>query len=199
MAGTATNYDTSTIIVDVVGQVWANLAVPGAGARITLHTDGTPDATANPSAIHLGHTKEGSKVTISSSITKHFVDELEAPFKASVDATDMMIEGIFTQLLDEDVLKQITAPFGTYATASGYKEFAIGRKVLPYTSLALIFPTPADVTKFAVAHIYNGLNESGLSFSVSRKNMAETPFKFVAYGLSSRAATDTVGKYWWQI
>ncbi len=199
MAGTALNNDTTTIVVDRVAQLWAGLAVPSAGARLTLDADGTPDATANPNAIHLGHTIEGTTISIVAAITKHFVDELEAPFKASVDATDMMFEGRFAQVMDEDVLKQITAPFGTYATGSGYKEFSIGRKTLTYTSLALIFPTPMDSTKFAVAHIYNGLNEAGLTYSVSRKGMADTPFKFVAYGLSTRAAGDTVGKYWWQI
>ncbi len=198
MAGTATNYDTTTIIVDRVAQVWAGLAIPSASARLTLDADGTPDATANPNAIHLGHTVEGTTITIASALTKHFVDELEAPFKSSVDATEMMFEGRFAQVMDEDVLKQITAPFGTYATGSGYKEFSIGRKTLTYTSVAIIFPTPQDVTKFAVAHIYNGLNEAGLAFSISRKGMADTPFKFVAYGLSTRAVTDTVGKYWYQ-
>lgn len=199
MAGTSTNFDTTTIIVDRVAQIWANLAVPSGGARLTLDADGTPDATANPSAIHLGHTIEGTTLTIASSLTKHFVDELEAPFKASVDATEMMFEGRFAQVMDEDVLKQITAPFGTYATGSGYKEFAIGRKTLSYSSIALIWATPMDSTKYAVAHIYNGLNEGGLNFGVTRKGMADTPFKFVAYGLSTRAVTDTVGKYWWQI
>src|SRR5574343_167647 len=99
MAGTATNYDSTTIVVDTVGQLWAGLAVPGAGARLTLDTDGTPDSTANPSAIHLGHTKEGSKVTIVSSITKYYADEEASPIKAVVDATDMSIEGSFLQLL----------------------------------------------------------------------------------------------------
>lgn len=199
MAGTATNYDTTTIIVDTKAQLWASLAVPSAGARLTLDTDGTPDGTANPSAIHLGHTKEGAKVTIVSAITKHYVDELAEPIKATVETTDMMIEGSFVQLLDEDVLKKITPGFGTYATGSGYKEFAIGRVALAYTSLAMIFPTPADTTKFAVVHIYNALNEGGLGFNISRKGMSDSPFKFVGYGLSSRAATDTIGKYWWQI
>ncbi len=198
MAGTATNYDSQTIITDRVGQIWAGLAVPSASARLTLDTDGTPDATANPNAVHLGHTKEGATITVASTLTKFYADELETPIKSSVDATEMMIEGVFLQVMDEDVLKQITAPFGTYATGSGYKEFSIGRKTLTYTSVAIIYPTPQDVAKFAVAHIYQGLNEAGLNFSVSRKGMSETPFKFVAYGLSSRAATDTVGKLWYQ-
>lgn len=200
-AASPTNYDSTVIVVDTVAQIWAGLAVPGAGARLALHSDGTPDSSvgANPNAIHLGHTKEGVKLTISTGLTKHYVDELAEPIKATVDANEMMFEGEFLQVLDEDVLKKLTAPFGTYSSGSGYKEFSIGRKTLAYDSIALIFPTPNDVTKFAVAHIYNGINEAGLSYQVSRKGMPSTPFKFVAYGLSSRASTDSVGKYWWQV
>lgn len=199
MAGTATNYDPTVIVVDTVAQIWAGLAVPAASARLSLHTDGTPDATANPNAIHLGHTKEGSKITIVSSLAKHFADEEAVPIKATVDVTDMSIEGEFLQVLDDDVLKKLTAPFGTYATASGYKQWTIGRKTLTYDSVAMIWPTPADATKFAVAHIYNGINEAGLSFQISRKGMASAPFKFVAYAITSRAAADAVGNYWYQI
>lgn len=199
MPGSQLNYDSQAIIVDVVGQLWAGLAVPAAAARLTLHTDGTPESVANPNAIHLGHTKEGAKISIVSSITKHFADEEAAAIKATVEQTEFMVEGTFLQLIDEDVLKKMTAGFGTYTTAAGYKEFAIGRKTLDYESVALIFPTPMDKTKFAVAHIYNALNEGGLGFGVSRKGMSETPFKFVGYGLTSRAAGDSLGKYWWQI
>jgi hypothetical protein len=199
MAGSSKNFDTQTIIVDSVGEIWAGLAVPAANARITLYTDGTPESVANPNAIHLGHTKEGAKITINSSITKHYADEEAAPIKATVEQTEFMIEGNFLQLLDEDVLKKLTAGFGTYGTAAGYKQFQIGRRALVYESIALIFPTPADITKFAVGHIYNAINEGGLGFGVSRKGMAESPFKFVGYGLTSRAASDSLGNYWWQI
>jgi hypothetical protein len=199
MAGTATNYDSTKIVVDTVAQIWANLAVPAAAGRLALHTDGTPLLASNPNAVHLGHTREGVKLTVATNLTKHYVDELAEPIKATVEATEMMFEGEFLQVLDDDILKTLTAPFGTYSSGSGYKEFSIGRKTLTYSSIALIFPTPEDVTKYAVAHIYNGMNEAGLDYTVSRKTMAGTPFKFVAYALSGRAASDTVGKYWFQV
>jgi hypothetical protein len=47
--------------------------------------------------------------------------------------------------------------------------------------------------------MYAGLNEAGLSHAISRKGMAEIPFKFVAYGIASRAAADRVGNYWRQV
>jgi hypothetical protein len=147
----------------------------------------------------LGHTREGSKITIVSSLAKHFADEEAAPIKATVDVTDMMIEAELLQVMDTDILDSITAPFGSYSTGTGYKQYTVGRKTLTYTSCALIWPTPMDVTKFAVAHIYNGINEAGLSYSISRKGMGATPVKLVAYALTSRAAADAVGNHWWQI
>jgi hypothetical protein len=204
MAGTATNYNESVIVVDTIAQIWAGLEIPSAGDILTLAADGTPDATANPDAIHLGHTKEGVKLTIGTSLTKHYVDELAEPIKATVDTTEMMFEGEFLQVMDEEVLKKLTAAFGTYDNSSpaNTEVFNIGRKALVYDSVALIFQTPMSLDsvtpKFAVAHIYNGINEAGLSYQVSRKGMAGTPFKFVAYGISSRAANDSVGAYWWQ-
>ncbi len=51
MAGTATDWNAAAIAV-TKGQLWANLAIPAAGARLTVATDGTPDAIANPNAKH---------------------------------------------------------------------------------------------------------------------------------------------------
>jgi hypothetical protein len=198
MAGSTKNYDTSTFVVDTYGELWAGLAVPAAGARLTLHTDGTPESVANPNAVHLGHTKDGIKVTITNALTKHYVDEQASPVKTTVETVDMMLEGTFNQILDEDVLKKLTAGFGSYSTASGYKQFTIGRKAITYDSVALIYPNPEDPTKFVVVHMYNAVNEGGLGYGVSRKTLAEMPFKFVAYALSSRAAADAVGNHWWQ-
>jgi hypothetical protein len=199
MAGTATNYDSEKILVDRIAQIWVNVAIPSGGARLTLDTDGTPDATANPSAQHLGLTKEGAVITIVGSLTKHFADELETPVKATTDTTEMMFEGTFLQVADLKVLESVTQTIGTKVTASGIESFTIGRKTLTYTPVALIWPTAADATKFHVAQMYAGINEAGLSHSISRKGMAEIPFKFVAYGIASRAAADRVGNYWRQV
>lgn len=204
MAGTATNFDTTTIIVDRVAQLWAGVATPGAGGRMTLAVDPgdsankTPDATANPSAIHLGFTREGCKVNFASSETLHYADEIDTPLFSTVEQTDASIEGELLQIMDEDVLQKLTTSFGTYATGSGYKEISIGKKTLVYTGVALIWPTAQDVTKFAVAHLYQARNTAGLSFSISRKGMSGTPFKFQGYAIASRAAADRVGKYWYE-
>jgi hypothetical protein len=79
MAGTATRYNPLTIPMGIVAQLWANLAVPAAAARITLDADGTPDATANPNAKHLGHTDAGLTVTARETNQDWFADENPFP------------------------------------------------------------------------------------------------------------------------
>jgi hypothetical protein len=200
MAGTATRYDSTKIRTSSVGQLWANLAVPSAAARLTLHTDGTPESVANPTAVHLGHTAEGTEVTINFEVTDHTADEVLYPIATSVNASSMEIAGDLIQIFDEETLKVLSAGFGTYATAAGYREFAFGTKPsLTYSSIALIWPTQMDATKFAVAHMYNGFNVGGLKLKVDRTGRSQSPFQFRAYALTSRAATDQLGKYWWQI
>lgn len=205
MAGTATNLDTTTIIVDRVAQIWAGLTVPAASARMTLGVDPgdannkTPDATENSNAIHLGFTKAGAKVNIVSSIANHYADEVDTPILSTVEQTSATIEGEFLQVMDLDVLKKITAPFGTYSTGSGFAQFTLGKKILSYTSVALIWPSAMDSTKFSVVHLYNAMNTAGLSFDITRKGMASTPFKFEAYAVPTRASADCLGNYWWTI
>jgi len=200
MAGSATNYDILTIPQGVIAQVWTGLAVPSAGARMSLFTDGTPDATANPSAIHLGYTDSGLTVSATESTTDFFVDELPAPSGSGLDSLTVSIAGTLVQVNDEDVMKVLGANFGTYSTAAGYKQFQIGFKTsISYTSSAVIYPSPQDATKFAVFHLYSSRNTSGFTFSLGRKTRAGTPFTLAGYGIGSRASADAVGNYWWQI
>lgn len=200
MAGTATNYDILSIPQGVIAQVWTGLAVPSAGNRMTLHTDGTPDATANPSAVHLGYTDAGLTIKATETATDFFVDELPSPSGSSLDSLTVSIEGTLTQVNDEDVMKVLGANFGTYSTAAGYKQFTLGFKTsISYTSSAVIYPSPMDATKFAVFHLYSARNTAGFTFSLGRKQRAGTPFTLAGYGVSGRATADAVGNYWWQI
>lgn len=200
MAGTATNYDILTIPQGVIAQVWTGLAVPGAGARMTLHTDGTPESVANPTAIHLGHTDAGLTVTATETTQDFFADELAAPIGSSIDTLSISASGTLLQVNDEDVMKVLAANIGTYSTAAGYKQLTLGFKTsISYTSSAIIYPSPMDPTKFAVFHLYSARNTAGFTFSLGRKTRAGTPFTLTGYGVSGRAAADSYGNYWWQI
>lgn len=199
MAGTATNWRTNNIALNA-GQLWGSLAIPGAAARITLATDGTPDASANATAFHYGATKAGSKVTIKSAQTKFYVDEFRGPIVTNIDQVDMTIAGEVVGVTDMDLMTALLPGVGTYATtASTFKEIRIGIKAITYQSFALIFPLIEDVTKFGIVNIYSGLNDTGVEWTQSRKELGFTPFNINGYEITSRAATDTLGNYWKQI
>lgn len=198
MAATAKRYDSSKVIV-AAGDLWANLAVPIAGARMTL-VGGTPDSVENPLAVHLGHTAEGTTITTNVTVTDHFADETPFPIKASLDQLTMEMTGNLLQIFDEEVVKVLAAQFGTYGTGAGYKQFTLGAKAsISYTNFALIVPTPMDPTKYSVIMLYSAMNAAGLNFQIGSKVRSQTPFTFRGYALTARAAADQMGNYWWQI
>jgi hypothetical protein len=199
MAGTATNYDVTTISAGSVGILWYDVAVPGAGARMTLHTDGTPDATANPDAVPLGMTRAGSKISVGVQTVDHFADEFAEPIKTTVEQLDGMIECELIQVFDLAALTAITAMAGTVASGSGYEQVRFGRKAPATAPIALIFPTEADPTKFAVFQLYKSVNVAPFAFDKSRKTMSGIACQFKAYAIPTRDATDTLGSFWQQV
>lgn len=200
MAGTADRYTVAAIPMGVIAKIYAGVAVPSADSRLTLATDGTPDSVANPNAIHLGHTDAGLSLSASMSTTEFFADEIPEPIGTGIDKLDLMIEGTGLQTNDEEYLKFMGANFLTYSTAAGYKQSTIGYKTsVQYSSVAVIFPSPQDATKFAVWHLYSALNTAGIKIQVGRKQRAGSPFTIKGYGVTSRAAADQAGNIWWQI
>lgn len=198
MAGTATDWKTAKIAQNA-GWLWRGLAVPGAGARLTLHTDGTPDSTASPNAKHLGATRAGAKLMIKSTLQNFNVDEFRAPIVTNLDTVAMGISGELVGVTDMELMAWLLPGVGTRSTASGYDQVTVGSKAIAYDSIALIFPLIEDTTDYGVFHIYNGLNDPGVEFAVSRKELGFTPFSIVGYEITSRATADTLGSYWKQI
>lgn len=199
MAGTATNFSPTTIKAGTSGYLWANVAVPGAGARMTLHTDGTPDATANPSAVHLGMTKAGATFTIKPSFENYNADEFRAPIKSSIMAVEMTLEAEILQVEDFSILEQCTLGFGTKTTGSGYEQISIGTKTLTYVPIALIWPTENDATKFAVVQLYKAINTEGVALQVARQSQGSCKVSFKGHDIVTRAAADTMGSFWKQV
>lgn len=198
MAGSTVDWKT-TKTLQGAGKLWRGLAIPGAAARLTLFTDGTPDATANPSAKHLGATKAGSKCSSKGSYQKFNVDEIVAPVITNVDTQEMMIAGELVGITDMALATYLMPGVGSNVTASGYDQVTFGSTgTITYDSFALIAQLIEDTTKYGVFHIYSGVNTSGIEFSVGRKEMSFTPFNIEAYAITSRAATDQYGTWWKQ-
>src|SRR5687767_10385982 len=199
MAGTALNFNAAQI-TNQYGWFWVGLAIPGAGARMTLFTDGTPDATANPSAKHLGHTSEGWEMTAAASTEDMTVDEQVAAIDTSISDLAVALAANLVQTQDiSGVLQHLVSGFGTYGTAAGYEQIQGGITTITFTASALITPTKNDATKFMVYNLYKSKNDSGLANQIKRRGLGNNPVAFRGYGITSRAATDTVGNWWKQI
>lgn len=197
---TATRYDVTKIPAGVIATLWAGLAIPGANARLTIDSDGTPDETENPNAKHLGHTDSGITVSATETVQDFFADELAPPIASSIDTATVSITGTLLQVNDEEVMKVLGANLMTYSTASGYKQLQMGIKAsLTNASIAVIWPTPMDPTKFAAFHLYSARSTAGVTFQIGRKTRAGTPFTITGYPITSRASADQFGNYWWQI
>ena len=200
MPGTAVSWKTANIAQNA-GQLWGLLAIPGAAARITLHTDGTPESVANPNAIHYGATQEGARLMVKPTYDKYYVDEFRAPIVTNIGELAAGIAASLVGVTDmEFVIKNALPGVGTYATtASTFKEVRFGTTAIVYQSVAHIFPLIEDTTKWAIWNLYSALNDAGVEFAVGRKQLGFTPVNFVGYEITTRAATDTVGNYWKQI
>ena len=196
------NYDTTKIRAGNPGQLWAGCSVPPPGSLLALHTDGTPDKTTNPNALHLGMTKEGSTATFEVATTDFYADEFPTPIKSTVDQVNARIEGALLQVFDFKLLEMLTPGFGTNVAtppAGASKQLTFGVRTLIYTSVVLIFPQEADPSKFAVVQLYDAINVGGLVINVGRKTMTEIPFNFKARTIAQRVpATDAMGNFFIQ-
>lgn len=199
MAGTTLTWNTDNV-ANNAGQLFYDLAIPGAGARLSLDASTkTPDSTANPSAKHAGATQEGATCSVKSSQTTYSVDEFRAPIITNVDAVSMTIAAALVGVTKHELMGFLLPGVGTYSTASGYKQVQMGSLAIVYSSVALIFPLIEDTTKVGVFHLYKSLNDAGIEFQVSRTKLAFTPINMVGHEITSRAATDTLGNYWKEI
>lgn len=199
MPASTLNY-TPTLLTNagIFGAFWVGLAIPGAGARITLFTDGTPDSTANPSAKHLGHTTEGWEMTATAGTEDQNVDETVAPVDTVITDLSVALAANLAQTQDvTGVLQHLVSGFGTYGTAAGYEQIQLGTPAsIIYTPSALIFPTKADATKFMIYNLYKSKNDSGLANQIRRKGLGNNPVSFKGFAITSRALTDQLGNFW---
>jgi hypothetical protein len=195
MAGTAANWRIASMSA-YPGQMWVNLAIPAAGAFLTLATDGTPDATANPNAQHIGGTKAGTKLMLKPKFNNFSIDEKTAPVITAVGGNEMGISAELAAVNDTNVLSWMLPGIGTRSvTASTSEQITIGIRSIIYSSIAVIFPLQADPTKFGFFHIYKGLNDSGVEWSVTRTEAGYTPVSIVGYEITTRAAADSTGAF----
>lgn len=199
MAGTAKSYNGDKIVLGP-SDVWLGVSVPSAGARLTVAADLTPDATANPTCVHLGMTESGVTFSYKPEIQDFSSDELTAPHLSRIISESMTLKGNFLQVFDWDILEKMTVG-GTKtkntSTASGYHSLtAGGLSSISTFSIAVIGPDIANSSLYWVIQLYKTYNKAGFEFNVTRKNQSSAPFEFMGLAVTTRTAGDQIGAYW---
>lgn len=201
MAGTALNWTTVNIPRGKRVELWAKVAVPAAAGRLTLHTDGTPESVANPTALPLGRTEDGAELRYATTLQQRISDEFDAPFDSSIEMVEGIIACTLMNTLDTAIMN-ILMPGTTLASGAGYEELAFGGlSAVVKVSVVAIFEMPEVAAKWGVFQLYSALQDSALAFRIRRggNQIGATPVAFRGYSVSSRAAGDQIGKYWKQV
>lgn len=201
MAGTAKNYNANQIVLGP-SDLWLNVAVPAASSRMTLDTDGTPDATANPNAIHLGMTAGGVTFEYVPEIQDFSSDELTAPHLSRIISERATLKGEFLQVFNWNLLEKMTVG-GTKSvdtnTSTGYEQLTMGGlSTISTFSIALIGLDISGTNQWWVVQLYKTFNRAGFNFTVTRKDQSRAPFEFNGQAVTSRAAGDQIGNFWHQ-
>ena len=176
--------------------LYIGVAIPAAGAEITLTADGKPDPTENPLAKLMGLSTDGVTTTITKSTKDKNFDEFKAPLESSIDQTGMTMKTTRAQILDMDVLLAALAGVGTAQTVAGKKKITLGQSAINKASIVAISPQSYDRTKFLVSHMYAGHNVSNVDILMSGKNPAGIPLEFRGSEVPTRAKDDTLGQIW---
>lgn len=194
MAGTSDNFQATKTQSGNYGKLYAGVAIPAANTHIKLAADGTPDAGENPNAVHIGITDKGVKFTAKATSQKFYGDEFVYPLNEVITIVDASFTGNFLQIMDFDVLAAMTKGLGTRNDGAGFQKLDLGNPPsITYQSVVHIFPLLEDPTRFGVFHLYKAFQSGGFDFDIGKKVQASSPFTFEGLGVTSRAATDSVG------
>jgi hypothetical protein len=197
MGGTPDNFVNQNVPIGP-GKLYADLGTgsgewdKGAGIRLVLDADGTPDSTQNPNALHIGWTDAGSQFLIKPTFATFFADESPDPLFSRPTAQEAVISGSLLQVMDMN-LAEILNPTLTRRDGDGGTGVTIGQADVVYTSVALIWPFEDDPTRFSYIHLYKAFNDAGLTGNITSKDISKSPYAFRGLAIGSRLKTDRVG------
>lgn len=195
MPGTAKAYS-STLTASGPVDIWFELAVPGAGAAHTLHTDGTPESAANPSAVHAGMLKTGGGVAMTAEVQDRLSDNLAAPYETRLLTAQMSIKGdalqfsaILLEIYTLGATRDATPP-------TGYTGITLGSiSAVNYTCMAAVWEQKTS-GKYFLASLYNAYQANGFELGLNRNEDAAAELEFKGNAVTSRATEDQVGAIW---
>jgi len=206
MPGTPDNWLTTRIVLGP-GKLYGNLGgtnnapwdIASSSVRLLLFNDGTPDATQNPNAIHLGMTPSGSGFSVKPTKTDFFADEFDDPIASRVTADEVILSGSLLQITDFAV-QQIMNPTATRSDVAGTQGLTWGGlATITYRSFAAICPVEGQTGLYQVFHIYKGFNDQGMAAQITKTKLGESPFSIRGYAITTRTAGDQTARLFRQM
>lgn len=198
MPGTAKAYN-SAMVARGPADLWLKLAIPAAAGTITLHTDGTPESVANPTAQHVGLMKTGTEVEITAEVQERTSDNLASPYAVSLLQSSATIKGDMLQVLDTLLIATISLG-GTRITSTGKEVIQFGSlSTVTYNSCALIWALAEDATKFALVNLYRAYNAGGWKTTLNRNEDGANDLELTGTAITSRAEADQVCQIYKQV
>jgi hypothetical protein len=192
VAGTTKGYSVSEI-VQGPGDIWVIGTAPtDVNVRLTLASDGTPDATAHPGSVHLGAIQSAITTTVKPKLSMITLDQYDAPFGSYVDALAATIEAELAQT--EAAKLQRMLGVGAYSTAAGYKQVTFGGLLtVPKTCIAVISPVRGFPNRYVVVVLYVAAATGGFTVTLGRAKSSMYKAKFEGLADFTRTPGQQVG------
>lgn len=199
MAATARNYDIMQIHQGP-GDIWvipSGVAPSDSAVRLTLATDGSPDATAHAGSICLGLTKGGITFAIKQKFSDISVDQVEAPVDTYVDDLEGSLEAELSQ--QGVTLLQNALTTGVFSTQAspGWNQLTFGGiSVVPVACIAAITPKRTGSGLFIVSMLYQASAQGGLQALMARNKTSGHKVMFKGQSVLTRTAGKQIGVHY---
>jgi len=195
MAGVLKNYDL-TQIVQGPCDLWLipNAYAPSDSAlRLTLASDLSPDATAQPGCIHLGSVASAVTTGLKPKVANIVLDQYDAPVDGYTEMLTATIEAEMAQTTSE--LLGIFLGVGTYsqvASTSDQITFG-GNLVVPTYCIAAISPAKENPLEAWVSMLYQCVSTGGFEVTMGRKKPSYYKVQFQGIESLTRTPGQAMG------
>jgi|SRR6185437_10610511 len=174
--------------------LWLGVTLDAVTGKVTLAADGTPDATANPTAKHFGLLAVPSVYNYTPKPEFEAVDQDTAPVAAFANTEEMVIEATLSQLQFNAVLAHCM-PAGVFSdSASEGITVGLGGDILMTpVPLCVVAPSSDPAYKWAVATMRKAVPTGAIKLELGRSKTATYQAQFKALSDLTVAAGARLG------
>ena len=193
---TPKNYDV-THIQQGPGDLWVIGTPPSDSVApiLTLASDGSPDATAYPNAVHLGGVDSATTVVVTPKIEDIKIDQFDGPVARYLTDLELSMEAELVQL--DPKLMQNVMTYATFSTqvSPGFNLLTFGGMGIAATGpcIACISQKRTAPGKFVVVMFFSAHGTLGLSTSLGRAKKSVYKAQFKALVDPTRTLGRTTG------